>query len=152
MMASTETRMRASATSLRETMKDKVKVMRSTSFASSKGKDERETKLSSRNYSILGARETSPVGFYQTSKITKPHYLSKEELNRVESGLEDGHYQAKMVPCPEGYIKFPQRKGRKPNTNHKGMTEIQYAYKHEKQFNNFSMNSHPTSPEKHIDM
>ena len=146
MMADEDTKMRASATSLRESMGDKVRLFRSTSYVSSCGKEERETKLSSRNYSILGARETSPVGFYQTSKISKPRYLSKEDLNRIESGLEDGHYQAKMIPCPEGYIRFGQRRARKPNSNHKGHTKIEYAYKDEKQFDNFKLTSHPTSP------
>lgn len=65
--------------SMREGIKDHVKLMHSTSYSSQKEKGEHSGKESkqTRNYSIINPRETSPVGFYAKSKISKPRYLSK---------------------------------------------------------------------------
>lgn len=75
-----ELKMKASATSMRETMKDRVKVMHSTSYSSNKEKNSDQVVKEfkhSRNYSIISPRDTSSVGFYAQSKIKHPRYLSK---------------------------------------------------------------------------
>lgn len=80
-----ELRMRASASSLKEAMQDKVRSMRSTSFFTNKEHQEaemRETKTT-RNYSIINARDTSSVGFFNSTKIKKPRYISKEDLKQA---------------------------------------------------------------------
>ena len=69
-------------------MKDDVKMNRtsmhlSTNFKSKETDGSTKETKATRNYSIVSPRDTSPVGFYTESKIRKPRYLSKEDLNRV---------------------------------------------------------------------
>jgi hypothetical protein len=115
--------MKASATSMRETLRDKVKAMHSTTYSSTKERNVdpnfKEAKHC-RNYSILSQRETSSVGFFAQSKIKHPRYLSKEDLNVAEGQLDEKHYQQKLKPCPNGYIEFSKRRARNPNSNSKG--------------------------------
>lgn len=97
--------MRASASSLKELLKDKVRTMRSTSYMSAPKEHKelehshhhnhthtslkenasmRETKASGgKNYSIISPRDTSPVGFFNSTKIHEPKYLSKEDLTKL---------------------------------------------------------------------
>jgi hypothetical protein len=74
--------MRASCSSLKEAIQDKVKSMRSTSYITQKENHFKETKTT-RNYSIIDRRETSSVGFFNPSKIVKPRYIAREDLNKV---------------------------------------------------------------------
>jgi hypothetical protein len=74
---------------MRELIKDDVRMNKTSMHLSTNFKSKetdgsvRETKAT-RNYSIVSPRDTSSVGFYAESKIKKPRYLSKEELNHVE--------------------------------------------------------------------
>ncbi len=45
------------------------------------------TAESQANYSILGIRQTSPVGFYKKTKILKPSYLNKDGIMKAEEQL-----------------------------------------------------------------
>jgi hypothetical protein len=128
-----ELRMRASS-SLKEGMQDKLKSMRTTSyFTPRKDQELRETNAS-HNYSILDARETSSVGFFNASKIKQPRYLSKEDLKRVEASMDEQNYQRRAQPRTKGYVEFHQRRTRRPNNNSKGFETVLYAYNHERQF------------------
>ena len=64
--------------SVKEMFSDKVKMRKSASYMSTNNTSVVESTTNyPQNYSILGARNTSPVGFYQKSKITKPQYLNR---------------------------------------------------------------------------
>ncbi len=107
---------------MKESLRDQVKIMHSTSYSSHKDKGaltSKETKHS-RNYSIVSPRDTSSVGFFAQSKISRPRYLSKEDLNQVEGQLDEKHYQKHIVPSPNGYVEFSKRRPRHPNRNSKG--------------------------------
>jgi len=56
--------------------KDKVKLSKSNSMIST-------SPDITKNYSILSARATSPAGVFNSTKITTPRYLSKEDLNKM---------------------------------------------------------------------
>ena len=93
-------------------------------------------------------RRTSAVGFFSKSKIKDNLYLTKQEIMNGEEELEKNR---NTEVCPKGYIEFYKKKSRPLNRNVKDFTPYIYAYKHEKQFSNFSMTQHPTKPNFHID-
>lgn len=139
--------MRASITSMQELMKEKVRSNRTTSYFSIKDKNgsiiSRETKAS-KNYSIVEPQQTSQIGFYVKSKIKRPRYLSKQDLNKLQSEKDEEQYKKRIRPCPHGYVEFFKRRARNPNKNSKGFQTILYSNKDEKQFNNFQATK--TSP------
>jgi hypothetical protein len=109
--------MNASTTSITEHIKDKVKFGKSSSFLSTK---EHSFSHTQRNYSIISPRDTSPVAFFQKTKIENPRYISSEDLKKVEQQLDEHQYQKRMKPCPRGYHDFQKKKARKANFNSKG--------------------------------
>jgi len=78
---------------MREILKNEEKMNRTSMHISTNFKPKetdgsmKETKTT-RNYSIVSPRDTSSIGFYAQSKIKKPRYISKEDLNRAEGELD----------------------------------------------------------------
>lgn len=147
-----ELRMRASASSDKAALADKVKSVRTTAFFTHRKDHELRETNATRNYSIVDPRDTSAVHFFNASKIKQPRYLSREDLQRVESSMDEANYQRRNQPLTKGYVEFAQRRSRRPNNNSKGFETLLYAYSHERQFSNYQQTQHPTRPEGHIDM
>lgn len=61
--------MYSSVSNIKETLKSNLKMTKSGSL--------NETMDETRNYSIVLPRQTSPVGFFNKTKIRNPFYLSK---------------------------------------------------------------------------
>ena len=56
----------------------------------------------------------------------------EEELENIEKRKKQN------IPCPEGYVKFHQKRARYPNKVMKGFEEYLPNYEHEQQFHNYS--------------
>lgn len=144
--------MRATSYSGKAALAEKVKSMRTTAYFSHRKDHEMRETSASHNYSIIAPQGTSAVHFFNASKIQRPRYLSKEDLTRVESSMDAANYQRRAQPITKGYVEFHQKRPRAPNNNSKGFETLLYAYTHERQFDNYTLNKHPTHPEGHIDM
>jgi hypothetical protein len=129
--------MQASGSSMKVGLAEKVKSMRTTAFFTPRKDQEMRETSATRNYSIIDARDTSAIHFFNTSKIKQPRYLSKEDLKRVESSMDEANYQRRAQPITKGYVEFHQRRSRRPNNNSKGFETVLYAYTHERQFSNY---------------